>query len=53
MQALWFYKQQVYDSAAIYLEQALPNAENREETSRWLYLIGQMYERANKSADAR
>jgi tetratricopeptide (TPR) repeat protein len=52
MQAWWFYKQQVYDSAAIYLEQALPNAENREETSRWLYLIGQMYERANKPADA-
>jgi tetratricopeptide (TPR) repeat protein len=52
MQAWWFYKQQVYDSAAIYLEQALPNAETREETSRWLYLIGQLYERANKPADA-
>lgn len=52
MQAWWFYKQQVYDSAAIYLEQALPNAESREETSRWLYLIGQLYERANKPADA-
>lgn len=52
MQAWWFYKQQVYDSAALYLEKALPNAENREETSRWLYLIGQMYERANKPADA-
>ncbi|HUP12710.1 MAG TPA: tetratricopeptide repeat protein, partial [Niastella sp.] len=52
MQAWWFYKQQVYDSAAIYLEQALPNAETREETSRWLYLIGQLYEQANKPADA-
>lgn len=52
MQSWWFYKQQVYDSAAIYLEQALPNAENREETSRWLYLIGQMYERAKQPANA-
>lgn len=52
MQAWWFYKQQVYDSAAIYLEQALPNAENREETSRWLYLIGQLYERAKNPSDA-
>jgi outer membrane protein assembly factor BamD (BamD/ComL family) len=48
MQALWFYKQQIYDSAAIYLEQALDNAENREEKARWEYLIGQLYERAGK-----
>lgn len=52
MQALWFYKQQVYDSAAIYLEQALPNAESREETARWQYLIGQLYERAGQPAEA-
>lgn len=52
MQAWWFYKQQMYDSAAIYLEEALPNTANREETSRWLYLIGQLYERAGNSADA-
>ncbi|OQP62330.1 hypothetical protein A3860_28615 [Niastella vici] len=52
MQAWWFYKQQIYDSAAIYLEEALPNAENREETARWLYLIGQLYERAGNSTDA-
>lgn len=52
MQALWFYKQQICDSAAIYLEQALPNAESREETARWQYLIGQLYEQAGKSADA-
>ncbi|THU40682.1 tetratricopeptide repeat protein [Niastella caeni] len=52
MQALWFYKQQIYDSAAIYLELALDNAENREERARWEYLIGQLYERAGKSEDA-
>ncbi len=48
MQAWWFYKQQVYDSAAIYLEQALDNAESREEKARWEYLIGQLYDKANK-----
>lgn len=52
MQALWFYKQQLYDSAAVYLEMALDNAENREEKSRWEYLIGQLYERAGKSEQA-
>jgi TolA-binding protein len=52
MQAWWFYKNQVYDSAAIYLEKALDNAENREETARWQYLIGQLYERAGNSDSA-
>jgi tetratricopeptide (TPR) repeat protein len=48
MQAYWFYKQKMYDSAAAYLEQALPNANDRIESSRWEYLIGQLYERAKK-----
>jgi tetratricopeptide (TPR) repeat protein len=48
VRALWFYKQQVYDSAAVYLEKALGNAENREERSRWEYLIAQLYERSGK-----
>lgn len=52
MQAWWFYKQQVYDSAAVYLEKALDNAEDREEKARWEYLIGQLYERAGRSEDA-
>ncbi|HEX6429808.1 MAG TPA: tetratricopeptide repeat protein, partial [Niastella sp.] len=52
MQAWWFYKQQLYDSAAVYLELALDNAEGREEKARWQYLIGQLYERAGKSEDA-
>jgi TolA-binding protein len=52
MQAWWFYKQQLYDSAAVYLELALDNAENREEKARWEYLIGQLYERAEKPDDA-
>jgi hypothetical protein len=52
MQAWWFYKQQLYDSAAVYLEMALDNAEGREEKSRWEYLIAQLYERAGKSEQA-
>lgn len=48
VQAWWFYKREVYDSAAVYLEKALPNAANREEKARWEYLIGQMYERARQ-----
>jgi TolA-binding protein len=52
MQALWFYKQEMYDSAAVYLELALDNAEGREEKARWEYLIGQLYEKAKKPEDA-
>jgi tetratricopeptide (TPR) repeat protein len=51
MQAWWFYKQDLYDSAAFYLELALDNAEGREEKARWEYLIGQLYDRANKPAE--
>lgn len=48
LRAWWFYKQEMYDSAAVCLEKALGNAENREEHARWEYLIGQLYERAGK-----
>ncbi len=49
MQALWFYQQNMYDSAAFYLEKALVNADNREEKARWEYLIAQLYERTHKN----
>lgn len=52
MQAFWFYEQQLYDSAAFYLERALPQAEGREETARWEFLIGQLYEASRKSEQA-
>ena len=45
-QAFLFYRQQMYDSAAIHLERALTNAETREETARWQFLIAQLHERA-------
>lgn len=52
MQSFWFYEQQLYDSAAFYLERALPQAENREETARWEFLIGQLYEASRKNDKA-
>jgi len=53
MQALSFYRQSTYDSAAFYLEKALPAAENHEETARWEYLIAQLYEKTGRSYEAR
>ena len=53
VRALWYYKQDIYDSAAIYLQKALPAAENREEVARWEYLIAQLYEKDSDSYNAR
>ena len=52
VQAHWFYQQKMYDSAAVYLERSLDKAANRLETSRWEYLIAQLYELAKKPDDA-
>lgn len=48
--AHWFYRQNIYDSAAVYLEKALDVAENNQERARWEYLIAQLYERSSKPA---
>lgn len=53
MQSLYFYKQELYDSAAFYLEKALPNAANSSEKARWEYLIAQLYERSRDHAEAK
>jgi len=44
VQAYWFYKQNMWDSAAAYLVKALSNATNLQEKARWEYLIAQLYE---------
>ncbi|HVY74251.1 MAG TPA: hypothetical protein VG890_05440, partial [Puia sp.] len=44
LQALLFYKQDVYDSAAIHLTLALGNASSLGEQARWEYLIAQLYD---------
>lgn len=48
VQAYWFYKQHQWDSAATHLANALPNADTKNEKGRWEYLVGQLYEKANK-----
>lgn len=40
----WFYKQNIYDSAAAYLEKSLTNADNKQDKSRSEFLLGQLYE---------
>jgi len=44
VQALWFYQNNTYDSAAYHLSNALDNAQTKKERSRWEYLIAQLYE---------
>ncbi|MDE3144190.1 MAG: hypothetical protein KGL19_08555 [Bacteroidota bacterium] len=46
-----FYKQQMYDSAALHLQQALNNAADIEERSRWEFLCGQLFQ-LSKNNDA-
>ena len=40
----WFYKQSIYDSAAVHLEKALSNADNKQDKARWEFLLAQLYE---------
>jgi len=42
--AYWYFKQQGYDSTAVYLEKALSNASNKIDKARWRYLLAQLYE---------
>ena len=50
--AYWFYKQEIYDSSAIHLENALSNAETKQDKARWEYLLGQMFETSGNYAKA-
>jgi len=49
LQAWWFYRNNMYDSAAHHLAFALDNATNKQEKARWEYLIAQLYELSNKT----
>nr|HPH86639.1 hypothetical protein [Ferruginibacter sp.] len=42
--AYWFYKQKIYDSAAVHLEKGLSSAADKQDKARWEYLLGQLYE---------
>ncbi|MBL0146606.1 MAG: tetratricopeptide repeat protein [Chitinophagaceae bacterium] len=46
------YKQNNYDSAAVYLEKALTAADTKQDKSRWEYLLGQLYEMSGQYSKA-
>lgn len=52
VQAWYFYKQNMWDSAAPHLVNALSNATNKQEKARWEYLVAQLYEMSGKSDEA-
>lgn len=52
VQAYWFYKQQIWDSAAAHLVKALDQAQNKGELARWEYLAAQLFERSRNSDEA-
>ncbi|HEU4574383.1 MAG TPA: tetratricopeptide repeat protein [Chitinophagaceae bacterium] len=52
VQALYFFKQNRWDSAAEYLVNALGNAGSKQERTRWEYLCAQLYEKAGNYDEA-
>ncbi len=42
--AYWFYRQQSFDSSAVYLEKSLSNIDDKAVKSRQYFLLGQLYE---------
>jgi tetratricopeptide (TPR) repeat protein len=42
--AFWYYKQEGYDSAAVYLEKGLSSADNKSDKCRWEFLLGQLFD---------
>ncbi len=45
VQSYWFYQQQMWDSSAMHLLNALSIAKNKQEKARWEYLAAQMFEK--------
>jgi tetratricopeptide (TPR) repeat protein len=46
--AYWFYVQHNYDSSAVHLENALSNADTKQDKSRWEFLLAQLFEMSGK-----
>jgi tetratricopeptide (TPR) repeat protein len=42
--AYWYFKQSGYDSAAVYLENSISNADDKQDKSRREFLLAQLYE---------
>lgn len=53
VQALWYYNQQIWDSAAPHLAKALGAAHKGNERARWAYLAAQLFERGRDYDNAR
>jgi hypothetical protein len=52
VQAYWFYKNNMWDSAATHLVGALTNATNKQEQARWEYLAAQLFEMSGNYKNA-
>ncbi len=44
VQGYWFFKQNMYDSAIVYIKNALPNSLDLQDQARREFLLGQLYE---------
>ncbi|MEJ7913916.1 MAG: hypothetical protein WKF70_12230, partial [Chitinophagaceae bacterium] len=53
VEALWFYKQGVWDSAAFHLVEAIGEARGKGEQSRWEYLAAQLFELKGLNEEAK
>lgn len=52
VQAYWFYKQNIWDSSATHLLNALSQARTKQEKARWEYLAAQMFEKTGRPDEA-
>lgn len=53
VQALWFYNNNMFDSAALHLSHALDNAPTKSERTRWEFLTAQLYEISGRTNEAK
>ena len=52
VQGYWFFKQKMFDSAVIHMQNALPNAMDMQDKARREFLIAQLYEMQNNQDTA-
>ena len=52
VQGYWFFKQEMYDSAMVYIESSLSNSLDLQDQARREYLLGQLYEMNNSQDTA-
>lgn len=53
VQAYFYFKRNMWDSAALYLTKAFSNATTLQEKARWEYLAGQLFEKAGQFEEAK